>query len=91
MTCSLCGRGADDVGKLIRAPAAAICDACTAVARSSLTDHELDMPCSFCGNAEGARQCRVGRLAICESCVEACTDVLREARVTLPEARVVKK
>ena len=91
MTCSLCGRGADDVGKLIRAPAAAICDACVGVARSALADHELDMPCSFCGNAEGARQCRVNRVAICAPCVEACTDVLREARVSLPEARVVKK
>jgi hypothetical protein len=46
-----------------------------------------DLPCSFCGQSQGARRCVIsgsGGVAICNQCVAVCADVFERTGVPLP-------
>jgi hypothetical protein len=79
--CSFCERPLAEVVKLIEAPAVSICDACVVGATVAVTDHA----CSFCRKPSFTGMARRG-FTICETDIELCREILREAGHVVPRA-----
>ena len=88
--CSFCGRGQDEVRKLVAGPGIYICDGCIEVASGAQADDRStfspvdagarDTRCSFCGKNRSAVESMLAGTGgtICNGCLELCNEVMAE-------------
>jgi len=80
LRCSFCERSQKQVAKLIAGPNVYICDGCVAQVRGWPPLAPPGRSCSFCGTwrPEEGRVRGRGQVAICDDCLELCSDIVAE-------------